>query len=334
MNIKEAYIEDIICHRYSKDPVGQLISHKEIGIQQLDQEDLTNFFLKPFVSKKREYVFSNKVDLKYNVVYQTCIDILEKDDFVTSSINLFKHLVDVSTSPTVKSGNVFVIKFEDILIDNSYFEAIGIYKIENIQKFYETEIDDGNISLVLKNGFGGSKLDKGALIVLEDKQPIVYLAESNKDAKFWEEDFLGVSQKLNNFSNTENLSLLCRDFISSLSNEGRVSKAEGIDLINKCNEFLSNHSDISINEFSEELFNDNAQDFLSYRKAVANKDNLLIGEHFEVEKKGIQRSKRFRTLKLDDKVEITLLKSGDFIERGYDENRNNFYYKFYFNKEE
>lgn len=40
-----------------------------------------------------------------------------------------------------------------------------------------------------------------------------------------------------------------------------------------------------------------------------------------------------RKISLDDTVELYLLKTGDFVERGYDDARGKYYYKLFFSKE-
>lgn len=54
---------------------------------------------------------------------------------------------------------------------------------------------------------------------------------------------------------------------------------------------------------------------------------------FDVDKKAVVLPKKVRTIKLDDTAEINLLKTGGFIERGYDEARGMNYYKLYFSNE-
>ena len=44
-------------------------------------------------------------------------------------------------------------------------------------------------------------------------------------------------------------------------------------------------------------------------------------------------SRKLRKIKLDDTVELCLMKTGNFIERGFDENKGRNYYKIYFTKE-
>lgn len=334
INIKEAYIGKAICHRYSKDATQQLISHQVLNLMGLDQKSLVDSFLKPFSSQRREYVFSNNIDIRYNVLYQICLDIIKNNDFVKSSIDIFKHLSNISKNPTIKNGDVLIIEYEDIIVGDKYCNALGIYKIENLKTFYETEINGGNIKLSLKKGFGNSKLDKAALIVFEDKVPIVYLIDTGKDSHYWQQDFLSVVTKVNNYSNTEDLSSLCIDFIREAMSKGTKDKQEGVNLINRCNQYLSSHKEINVKKFSEDVFGKESEEFLEYSKELLKRRESTLSDSFLIEKRGLKRNKSIRTIKLDDTVELAILKTGDFIERGFDESRNKYYYKFYFRKEE
>lgn len=333
INIKEAYVNKAICHRYSKDSTKQLISHQVLNLNELDQRSLVISFLKPFSSQKREYIFSNNIDLKYNIIYQICLDFIKNIDFVKSSVNIYKHLVNVSKQPKIKDGDVLILEFDDILVDNMYCKALGIYKIESLKTFYEAEVSEGNIHLSMKKGFGNSRLDKAALVVFGNKTPIVYLIDSEKDSDYWQHDFLSVVSRVNDYSNTENLSNICLQYIQqSMSNETK-SKSDEVDLINRCKEYLSNHKEINVKEFSESIFGKESDKFLEYGEELLKQRDKTLSESFAIEKSGIKRGKSFRTIKLDDTVELAILKTGNFIERGYDEKRNEFYYKLYFKEE-
>lgn len=91
---------------------------------------MKDFFVKPFKREKIQYSFVHSVDLKYNIVYNTVVDIFQGGDFVENSISIFKYLDSVSTLPTIKDGDIFIVKIEDILDGDAYCEAVGIFKIE------------------------------------------------------------------------------------------------------------------------------------------------------------------------------------------------------------
>ena len=56
---------------------------------------------------------------------------------------------------------------------------------------------------------------------------------------------------------------------------------------------------------------------------------MKLSGAFDVDKKAVTLPKKVRTIRLDDTAEINLLKTGGFIERGYDESWGMNYYKLY-----
>ena len=151
MNFKEAYIDKMICHRFSLDKQKCLINHKEMDMEKLNHIFLKDFFVKPFNREKVQYSFVHSIDLKYNIVYNTVIDIFKGGDFIENSISIFKYLDSVSTLPTIKDGDIFIVKIEDVLDDDTYCEAVGIFKIETKNEFIETTVDSsGNMNISVK----------------------------------------------------------------------------------------------------------------------------------------------------------------------------------------
>ena len=140
MELKQAYISHAICHRYSSDPTKSLINHQEVNLDEVNAEILRKFFVNPFSNIKREYGFTHQVDLAYNVIYQISLSVLNGMNFVEASINIFKHLNSVSDKPSIKDGDIFVCKIEDIEINGSYLEGLCVFKIESKNQFIETNI--------------------------------------------------------------------------------------------------------------------------------------------------------------------------------------------------
>ena len=73
--------------------------------------------------------------------------------------------------------------------------------------------------------------------------------------------------------------------------------------------------------------------FSEYCRVYEEKEGIKFYNSFDVDKKAVVLPKKVRTIKLDDTAEINLLKTGGFIERGFDESEGLNYYKLYFSKE-
>lgn len=337
MEINEAYIDKIICHHFSLDPTRRLLNSKELGTGNVDIHIIKSFFINPFGRQKGEYMFTHPVNISYNVVYETSIKILQNKDFVECSQDLFRHLCAVSTSPTIKDGDIFIAKIEDIKIDDSYYQGVGIFKIETKSNFIETYVDkSGNMAFDVKSGFASNKIDKACLIVFTEKVPTCYLIDNSKDTKFWKDSFLGVAPKANSYTQSKAAITLLQDFIKSeLPEKHDLPKENQVQLINKCSELIKSSSEISLDSVAKELFEDQEilDTFSEYRRVFEEREQIDLQNPFKVDKKAVTTSKTVKRIKLDDTSEIYLLKSGAFIERGYDDEKGMRYYKLYFNEE-
>lgn len=337
MELKEAYIEEIICHHYSADVTSSIMNGALMDIGVFDSNVLKEFFIKPFSNVKTEFVFSHSVDLSYNIIYQTAIKVLCGEDFVKCSQDMFRHLQTVSILPTTKDGDVFVSKVTDIIMDGSYYEGLGIFKIERKSEFIETYLDqDGNMQFSIKNGFSSNRIDKACLIVFTERMPMCYLIDTSKDTKFWRQDFLGLVPKPNAFSQSKIAMQVFQTFVNEeLTKRLDIGKEEQVNLLNKWTEQAKNADVFEMNKVAANVLNDkNMIDMFSeYCRAYEVRDGVNLSTTFEVDKTAVTFPKKVRTIKLDDTAEINLLKTGRFIERGYDESKGMNYYKLYFSKE-
>lgn len=337
MELKEAFIDKIICHHFSLDPSKSLVNNVQMNMRELDNDILKDFFIKPFISQKSEFCFSHPVNLTYNVVYQSALSLLQEGDFVKCSQDIFRHLQSVSNLPTIKEGDIFVAKIDDIIVDGSYYEGLGIFKIESKSEFIETFIDTtGNLQFSVKSGFSSNKIDKACLIVFSSNRPNCYLIDRSRDTKFWRQDFLGVIPTANSYTQSKSTIQVFQSFIKErLPEVHGVTKAEQIRLINKCSEILKDSSILSMTDMVHSVFENSevAEQFEEYRKAFEEKEQLKFPDSFEVDKTAISVTKNARRIKLDDTAEIHLMKTGNFIERGYDEDRGMYYYKLFFSRE-
>lgn len=337
MDIKEAYITNIICHHFSLDSTQCLANDKEMNLEELDMDILKEFFIKPFGFQKNEYQFTHHINLLYNVVYQLSLKIFQNGNFVQSSKDIYKHLISVSILPTIKDGDIFITKINDIKIDNSYYEALGIFKIETKSEFIETFVDnEGIMQFTVKKGFASNKIDKACMIVFTNQLPLCYIIDTSKDSKFWRQDFLGLIPKANNYSQSKNLLEVFKNFITQeLPTTNLDRKSNQIELINKSIETLKSSENISIDTAASIIFNDPKMldKFADYRKAYEEKEKITFDNHFIIDKKAISLTKSARRIKLDDVAELYLMKTGDFLERGYDNSRGMNYYKIFFSIE-
>lgn len=337
MNFKEAYIDKMICHRFSLDKQKCLINHKDIDMGRFDQTFLKEFFIKPFNREKVQYSFAHSIDLKYNIVYNTVIDIFQGGNFVENSIAIFKYLDSVSTLPNIKGGDIFIVKIEDVLDGDTYCEAIGIFKIETKNEFIETTVDpSGNMNVSVKTGYTSQKIDKACLIVFTEDMPIGFIIDKAKESKFWRQDFLGMKAMTTPYNQSNALIDLMENFIKDkLTKDTKVSKSEQVEIVNNYTELVSSSESLNIKDLQDQVFHDQEilNMFEDYRKLYEERENINLDAHLEIDKSALKVPRMLRKIKLDDTVELYLMKTGNFIERGFDKNKDRSYYKIYFSKE-
>ena len=214
---------------------------------------------------------------------------------------------------------------------------VNMVKIETKKEFIETTINpQGELQINIKKGFSANKIDKACLVIFTEYSPKVFIIDNSKDTKFWKDDFLGVIPSNNSYNNSHNIIEVFTDFIvNKLGKENQVPKSEQVNLINKCNEVLLNAEEANVNEISKLVFQDKEYEqlFLTYKAEYEARTGNSIANQFEIDKKAISINKTSRCIKLDDTAELHLYKTGNFIERGFDEFKNMYYYKLYFLKE-
>lgn len=337
MEIKEAFIDEVICHHFSVDSSRCIINNTPMGLSELDVNMLKDFFIKPFAGIKTEFVFSHPVDLSFNVIYQIALKVLNNGDFISCSRDIFKHLQSVSTLPTIKDGDVFITKVSDIMIGDSYYDGLGIFKIERKSEFIETYQDEGGrMQFAIKNGFSSNRIDKACLIVFTERMPKCYLIDISNDTKFWKQDFLGVVIKPNAYSQSKAAIEVFKSFVSDeLKERVDLTREEEVSLLNRWTEEMKKADRVEVKQVMDQVINDKdiRDAFTEYCNAYEEREGVRINDGFDVDKNAVSLPKKLRTIKLDDTVEINLIKTGPFIERGFDKKQGRYYYKFYFSRE-
>src|ERR1041384_651970 len=91
---------------------------------------LIDYFLKPFKASTETFHFDHHMDIKMNEVYACCNNIFEKENFILNSLNIVTHLYNQSKHPNIKSGEVFIVHYDDIVFEDKILDAVGFFKSE------------------------------------------------------------------------------------------------------------------------------------------------------------------------------------------------------------
>lgn len=340
IDFKEAIIKNVIFHRYCSEDTKCIVNNNSYEYKSEDEESiLKKIFLKPFQSNIDTYEFSHLIDLNLNPLYKISQSIYNGDGFVEKSKDLFQHLKTVSKHPNIKNGDVFILKYEDVKIDNAFYEAIGIYKIENKESFIEPIQNLGETStLNFKKGISGRKLDKACLIIFTKKPYTVYIIDNgSKETEYWKNDFINVISKDDSNNNTDNFLSLTRSFFENrLSDHDSISKIEATDILNKSLAFFKQNDSFDMDKFTKEVIGDSklSEEFKQFKEVFQRENNIELKDSFNIASQVVKKqSSKFKPLiKLDKNFDIHIYANSELIEKGVEVDGRK-YYKIYYKEE-
>jgi len=310
---------------------------------------LFDYFFSSFKGED-QYKFSHSADLRMNDMYTYCQNIFNNaDSFLQMSEHILTHLYNKSDHPKIKSGELYVCLFRDVLIDDELVDAIGIFKSEQKSTFIQVNEASQSLRIGYFEGIDTKKLDKGVLIfnTLEEEgymvKTIDALNRSDDEAKFWKSDFLGIKPIENSVYTTKAYLNLARDFVEeTLVAQPEVGKKEGLEVMTKAVEYFEQNEDFRLDNFAETVFDEPEVQtkFKEYKQKQQDENELALEDTFEISEPAVKKEKkRIRHLiTLDDSVQIKLNpnhqeRNNQVIERGFDSQRGQYYYKIFYEYE-
>jgi len=329
------------------------VGNKLLGEELTLSDDLLHFTIDKLKGHLLTYFFSSfnspeyySFDLEKDGSNHHSVYSLVKEIFADPgclhdrSIDLAQQLYNVSQHNHIKSGDLFVGHFSEVVIERKSWDVVGIFKCETKESYLKLKKEGNNFKLNADEGINIRKLDKGC-IVLKDEEAqgyrVMIVDNTNRsDAQFWKNDFLGVRAWSDAFHHTHNFMNLTRQFVGDqLDEEFSVSKADKIDLLNRSMDFFKSRDQFSLHEFEAEVLEDPSviESFRKYERTLMNDQDIV--DNFEISAHAVKRQARvFKSvLKLDKNFHIYIHGNRDLIEKGFDEARNRHYYKIYFDEE-
>ncbi|MEQ9405133.1 MAG: nucleoid-associated protein [Cyclobacteriaceae bacterium] len=301
-----------------------------------EEETLKNIFLKPFAQAITTYQFKHDIDIDLNVLFSLSKEISQNDAIGETYEGVISHLKTASRHPNIKPGDLFIIRFQNVLMNNEYYNALGIYKIERKDSFIETSYL-GMPVLEFKEGIGEKKLDKACLILF-DEEPYTVLSIDNgtREAEYWN-DFTNIDYKKDHVNNTNHFLQMTKTFITDqLPEEYELSRTDQIDLLNRSIKYFKNNDEFSQQEFEVEVFEDaNAiESFRNFDNQYQEEMDLDLADNFKIAQNSVKKQARiFKSiLKLDKNFHVYIHGNRELIERGTDSDGRK-YYKIYYENE-
>lgn len=340
IQIDETVIRKLILHKVCIDGEKSILSNSIIeNDNDEENEVLKKIFLKPFLAATTTYEFNHDIDLELNPLYKLATAIYNDENFVAKSKSICQYLKSVSKHPNIKDGDLFVIKFDDIKLNNKFYEALGIFKVENKETYVETSTNGKEeVSMAFKKGIGSKRLDKACLILFTEKPFTLFVIDNNSvETDYWQNEFIKLGLRNDNVNNTNQFLTLTKSFVTNqFPSDFEVSKAAQIDLLNRSVEYFKTHETFDKKEFEEEVFQDSSiiKSFRNFDNTYRQENEIEIIDSFDISPQAVKKQARIfkNVLKLDKNFHIYIHGNRDMIEQGVDKDGRK-YYKIYYDQE-
>jgi hypothetical protein len=349
INLYSAHIASLSIHRVGNKSKNEAILLSEEIYKTNDEITplLKEFFLKPFRDKEENYFqFGHEVDLEFNELFNLTSEIFADPSKIHElSKKITRHLYDQSMHPHIKSGEVFVAFFENLQIDNEKVNGIGIFKSELKHDFLQFSEKENQLEAYLQQGVNLNRLDKGCLIfeVKKEEGFKILSVDSNRyDARYWLESFLGVDPCQDDNFRTKKYLKFCQNFAKDVVLPAEDKKQEVLFMNRAVNHFAKNDNFLESAFMSEVIDNpDLIPEFNHYKSEKAPKYSIEDLTSFPIANTAVTaaRKKIKNLIHLDTNIQIKLdfinpESAEKFIEKGWDEEKQMYYYLVYFNKEQ
>ncbi|MUP46310.1 nucleoid-associated protein [Gramella sp. BOM4] len=349
INLFNAQIESLSIHRVGNKSRGENIFLSGSTFQLNDEIKplIKEYFLKPFREKEESYYrFSHESDIEFNELYNLSNSIFD-DPYNTHeySKKIATILYEQSSHPHIKSGEVYVVYFENMQIDNEKVSAIGIFKSELKHDFLQFEQKGSNLEMIVEQGVNLNKLDKGAIIFNTNRAEgykILSVDSNRYDTKYWLENFLGVDVLADENYFTKNYLNFAKNFAKDVVLPAEDKKQEVL-FMNRSMDYFAKNDDFEESNYINSVIDnpDLIPEFQNYKTEKAPKYKVEDLTSFPIANKAVTdaRKKIKNVITLDTNIQIKMdfvnAESADkFVEKGWDEEKQMYYYLVYFNKEE
>ncbi|WP_374958831.1 nucleoid-associated protein [Gilvibacter sp.] len=308
---------------------------------------IREFFFKPFREKEENYLsFTHDVDLEYHELYKLVKELLaDPNNAHEVSTKITTHLYNQSEHPHIKNGEVYVAYLENLQIDNQKVDGVGIFKSELKQDFLQFHQGPQQLEMQLQQGINLNKLDKGCIVfnVEEETGYKILSVDSNRyDARYWLESFLGVETLADDNFYTKKYLRFCQDFAKDVVLPAEDKREEVLFMNRAVNHFAKNDQ-FEETKFLNEVI-DNPElipEFKHYKAERGPKYSIEDLSDFSIANTAVTaaRKKIKNVIQLDTNIQIKMdfinPESADkFVEKGWDEERQMYYYLVYFNREQ
>ncbi|MCI8309253.1 MAG: nucleoid-associated protein [Clostridia bacterium] len=348
-DFEEAGLNKLVVHRVGNKSQneGVIISNELCDIyNELTENMLKRYFLEPFGKVNTIYKFKCDTDFGNNEIYLHVKNIFENDEanFYNESVVITEYLYEKSTHPNIKYGEVYLVYIKNANIDGNSCDAIGIFKSENKDVFIDIiEKGANQLNINWRRGANIKKLDKGCIIFNSHKEDgyrlVIIDNTNNKEAKYWENDFLNIELIHDSFTKTKEIVDICKNFAEARFEDDKKAKAV---VLNNTYEYLKENETFKKEHFVDAILekHEDKEKLKNFIQEKASEEKVDVDTEFNISANAIKEVKKQinkSIIKLDKTIEIKLTdinkENSEYIERGFDPEKQMYFYKLYFNDE-
>ncbi|MFZ1702773.1 MAG: nucleoid-associated protein [Saprospiraceae bacterium] len=344
INRKEVILAHVSVHLVGNEQEGietiMTSSPIDISEEQVYQQ-LLSYFLDQF-KEPEFYQFLPVGDtLENNFMYRQ-ISVLtdENSDFHSESIHIVKWLINQSTHHYIKSGELLVFQVKNVLVEDEMMDAIGVFKVDNKDSFLSFVQDtNGNISVECQNGIHTQKLDKACIIFNTDQEvgyKILNIDHSNrfKDAKYWREDFLHITPRIDAYQNTKQYIQLTKEFVNErLPKQFDADKTAQVQVMQRSLDYFQKAEQFESQEYASKIFKDDkiVEAFQEFKGDYENYKQIELYNEFDISDSAVKKQSRvFKSIiKLDKNFHIYVHGNRNMIEKGTADDGRKYYVLYY-----
>lgn len=349
LNLYATQIETVSLHRVGNKHRAEPLFLSETPYALNDEISglLKEYFFKPFREKEENYFcFRHEASLEFHPIYEAVSAVFDNPARLHEvSREIARQLYGQSNHPHIKSGECYVTYLTDVMLDNERTDAVGIFKSEVKQDFLQFREQGSNLDMVVEQGVNLHKLDKGCLIINRSREEgyKVLSVDSNRyDAKYWVEEFLGLAPLTDETFYTKNYLKFCQGFARDVVLPAEDKQQEVLFMNRAVNHFAKNDAFEESRFLNEVLENPELiPEFKHYKVEKGPKYSIEDVSDFAIANKAVSdtRKKIKNVIDLDTNIQIKLNfinpeSAEKFVEKGWDEERQMYYYLVYFNREQ
>jgi hypothetical protein len=343
----DTLIPSLSIHYIANKSKNELCLFSEAPVSVADEQLqplVLEYFIKPFEKVQESFGFFHSSALELNEVFHFAKNIFRNETgFHEASVGIARHLYNISTHPNIKPGEVYIARFDKLLVDGVEKEAIGIFKTENKEPFLKVQHEGASFQLHYElSGINLKKLDKGCLILNEEEEAgykvmVIDQTNKNSEALYWTDLFLQLKVRNDEFNQTQSLLTVYKNFIAEgVDKDIELTKPEKIELLNRSMRYFKERDAFDLDEFNNEVIGhqQGAKLFMQYKADYEQRYDTEIGDQFGISGAAVKKQARIykSVLKLDRNFHIYIHGNSELIEKGVDDDGRK-YYKIYYQEE-